>query len=50
LAEAEAFSMWKEDESSENEAGKLKAVVQTVEWFNWLEDDNDEDEEEEYEE
>lgn len=51
LAEDDAFAMWKEDESPENEAGKLKAVVQTVDWFNWLEeDDDDEVGEEDYEE
>ena len=45
LADDETFAMWKEDESPENEAGKLKAVIQTVDWFNWLEEDDDDDEE-----
>ena len=49
LAEDEAFSMWKEDESDEHGAGKVNAVIQTVDWFNWLEED-DEEEEEDYEE
>jgi eIF4-gamma/eIF5/eIF2-epsilon len=49
LADDEAFAMWKDDESPEHEGGKLKAVIQTVDWFNWLEED-DEDGEEEYEE
>ncbi len=44
LAQDEAFAMWKEDESAEHEAGKLKAVVQTVDWFNWLEQDDDDEE------
>lgn len=48
LADEDAFSMWKEDESSEHEAGKLNAVIQTVDWFNWLEEDDDDDEEDEY--
>jgi hypothetical protein len=46
LAEADAFMEWKEDEGDEHEQGKMKAVIQTVDWFNWL----DEDDEEEYEE
>lgn len=49
LAEADAFAEWKEDESDEHETGKMKAVIQTMDWFNWLEED-DEEEEEEYEE
>ena len=48
LATDDAFFMWKEDESSENEAGKLNAVIQTVDWFNWLEEDDDD--EDDYEE
>jgi hypothetical protein len=44
LADDETFALWKEDESPEHETGKLKAVIQTVEWFNWLEEDDDEDE------
>jgi hypothetical protein len=49
LAEADAFAEWKEDESEANETGKMKALIQTVDWFLWLEEDDDEDEEE-YEE
>ena len=49
LAEDDAFLMWKEDESTQHEAGKGNAVIQTVDWFNWLEEDDDDDEEE-YEE
>jgi hypothetical protein len=47
LADDDAFAMWKEDESEQYETGKMNAVIQTVDWFNWLEA---EDEEEEYEE
>jgi len=50
LTEPDAFELWKEDESDENSQGKMKAVIQTIDWFNWLEEDDDEDEEEEYEE
>ncbi|KAL3794485.1 hypothetical protein HJC23_013958 [Cyclotella cryptica] len=49
LAEVGAFDEWKEDESEENSRGKTKAVIQTVDWFAWLEED-DEDDDEEYEE
>ena len=51
LAGDDAFEEWKEDESEEHETGKIKAVIQTIDWFNWLEEDDDDDEEEdEYEE
>ena len=50
LAEAGAFDEWKEDESDENERGKMKAVIQTMDWFAWLEEDDEESDEEEYEE
>merc|ERR1739838_586263 len=50
LAEAEAFDAWKEDESSAHEQGKMKTIIQTMEWFNWLEDDDDDDDDESYEE
>lgn len=52
MTEADAFTEWKEDESEMHETGKMKAVIQTIDWFNWLEEDEeeDEDEEEEYEE
>ena len=49
LAGDEAFAEWKEDESDEHVEGKMKAIIQTVDWFNWLEED-DEEEEEEYDE
>jgi eIF4-gamma/eIF5/eIF2-epsilon len=49
LALDDAFAEWKEDDSEEHEAGKLKAVIQTVNWFNFLEAE-DEDEEEDGEE
>ena len=47
LADDETFALWKEDESPEHEVGKLKAVIQTVEWFNWLEEDDEDDDEDE---
>ena len=52
LAETDAFLEWKEDETEYFEKGKLKAVIQTTEWFAWLEeeDEESEEEEEEYEE
>lgn len=50
LAESDAFAEWKEDESDEHEQGKMKAVIQTVDWFLWLEEDDDDEDEEEYEE
>lgn len=50
LAEPGAFDLWKEDESEANEKGKMKAVIQTMDWFTWLEEDDDDEEEEEYEE
>lgn len=52
LAEADSFTEWKEDESDEHEQGKMKAIIQTVDWFNWLEEDDEEEEEygEDYEE
>jgi hypothetical protein len=53
LASDDAFQAWKEDESTEHEKGKVTAIIQTVDWFNWLEEDEDEDgeeDEEEYEE
>ena len=51
LAEGDAFTEWKDDESEINETGKMKALIQTVDWFLWLEEeDDDDDDEEEYEE
>ena len=52
LTEPGAFDLWKEDESEENSKGKTKAVIQTMDWFAWLEedDDNEGDDEEEYDE
>ena len=50
LASGDAFLEWKEDESDNHIDGKLKAVIQTVDWFAWLEEDEegeDEDEDEE---
>jgi hypothetical protein len=45
LADSDAFMEWKDDESDAYSKGKLNAVIQTVDWFNWLEADDDEDEE-----
>jgi hypothetical protein len=43
LATDEAFAEWKEDETS-HEQGKMTAIVQTVDWFSWLEqEEEDED-------
>lgn len=50
LAETDAFLEWKEDETEAFEKGKLKAVIQTTEWFAWLEEEEDDEEEEEGEE
>jgi hypothetical protein len=49
LADDEAFSMWKDDESPEREIGKGKSIIQTMDWFNWLEEEEEESEED-YEE
>jgi hypothetical protein len=46
LALDDAFEEWKEDVSEEHEQGKINAVIQTVKWFEWLEEDDEEDEEE----
>jgi len=48
LAGEEAFAEWKDDESNEHSNGKLKAVIQTVDWYSWLEEDDEEDDEEYY--
>jgi len=45
LADDEAFSMWKDDESNEREVGKGKSIIQTMDWFNWLEEEEEESEE-----
>lgn len=50
LAEPEAFDAWKEDESLEHNDGKGTAIIQTMDWFNWLEEDDEEEDEDEYEE
>ena len=53
LTEPGAFDLWKDDESVENSQGKTKAVIQTMDWFAWLEEDDDDDEgdyDEEYDE
>jgi hypothetical protein len=47
LVEEDAFMEWKEDETEVFEKGKLKAVIQTTEWFAWLEEEDEEEEEEE---
>lgn len=47
LAEPGAFDLWKEDESDEKSQGKMKAVIQTMDWFAWLEEDDESEEEEE---
>ncbi len=49
LTEPDAFELWMEDKSKENLQGKVKAVIQTIDWFTWLEEE-EEEEEEEYEE
>eukprot|EP01083_Nonionella_stella_P047687 127636_1 len=49
LADSDAFDVWKEDMSPEHDVGKGKAIIQTMDWFNWLEEDDEEDEEEDYE-
>jgi hypothetical protein len=49
LTEEGAFIEWKEDEADEHEQGKMKAVIQTVDWFNWLEEEDEEEYEEEEE-
>jgi hypothetical protein len=46
----DSFMEWKEDDSEDHQEGKLKAVIQTVDWFTWLEQDDEDDEEEEEEE
>lgn len=48
LAEADAFAEWKEDESDEHFKGKMTTIIQTVEWFNWLEEDDDGEDDEDY--
>jgi hypothetical protein len=45
LAEADAFDVWKEDMSPAHDLGKGKAIIQTMDWFNWLEEDDEEEEE-----
>ena len=51
LTEPGAFDLWKEDESEENSQGKTKAVIQTMDWFTWLEEDDEDegDDDEDYE-
>ena len=46
----DAFTEWKEDESDVHEKGKMNAIIQTVDWFNWLEEEEGGEEEEEEEE
>ena len=50
LADDDAFAEWKDDETEAFEKGKLKAIIQTVEWFNWLEEEEEESGEESAEE
>jgi len=52
LALDEAFAEWKENESPQYEQSKGKAIIQTMDWFNWLEADDSEedDDDEDYEE
>lgn len=50
LADSDAFLEWKEDESDAYSKGKLNAVIQTVDWFNWLEAEDDDEEGDEEEE
>jgi len=45
LADDEAFEAWKEDETDAH-PGKMKAIIQTMDWFAWLEEDDDDDDEE----
>ncbi|KAL7576277.1 hypothetical protein ACA910_018102 [Epithemia clementina (nom. ined.)] len=49
LVEEDAFMEWKDDETEAFEKGKLKAIIQTVEWFTWLSQADDDEEEEEEE-
>merc|ERR1712157_102786 len=48
----DSFFEWKDDESKEHEIGKMKAIIQTMDWFNYLEEmmEVPDEEEEEYEE
>jgi hypothetical protein len=50
LTEPDAFELWKEDESKENSQGKTKAVIHTMDWFTWLEEDEEEEEDDKDEE
>jgi len=34
----DAFFDWKDDEQKVHEQGKMKAIIQTMDWFNYLED------------
>ena len=45
LADEDAFAEWKDDESVKREEGKGKAIIQTMDWFNWLEEDEQSEEE-----
>lgn len=48
LTDAEAFDAWKEDESAIHNEGKGKAIIQTMDWFAWLEEDDEEEEDGSY--
>merc|ERR1712125_250692 len=44
----ESFFDWKDDEQKAHEKGKMKAIIQTMDWFQFLEDMMAPDDEEEY--
>jgi len=55
LVSYDTFFVWKDDETISKDAGKTKAIIQTMDWFTWLEellgaDDEDSDEYENEEE
>ena len=45
LADATSFIEWKDDESDDHEKGKMTAIIQTMDWFNWLDEDDDDNDE-----
>lgn len=43
----DSYSEWKDDETTSKDVGKTKAIIQTMDWFNWLDEilcDGDEEE------
>jgi len=55
LVSYDTFFVWKDDETISKDVGKTKAIIQTMDWFTWLEellgaDDEDSDEYENEEE